>query len=60
MCIYRGYMKFICQLCQGEVCSEANDATTDDDDQGGQSMIVEGSLADKPNEPKTTAQCSGL
>ena len=47
-------MKFLClTLCQGEVCTDddnnANDANTNDD---GQSMIVQGSLVDKPNEPK--------
>ena len=34
-------------MCQGEVCTD--DANDDD----GQSMIVQGSLVDKPNEPKT-------
>ena len=38
-------MKFLCLiLCQGEVCTVANDDA--------QFMTVQGSLVDKPNEPK--------
>ena len=61
MCIYGGHMciciqniKFVClTLCQGEVCTD--DTNADDDANANndrQSMIVSGSLADKPNEPK--------
>ena len=60
MCTYGGYlcisMKFLClNLCQGELCTDddtnANTDANDDDDR--QFMIVQGSLVDKPNEPKT-------
>ena len=55
MCICIPNMKFLClTLCQGEVYTDdddANDDTNTNDD--GQSMIVQGSLVDKPNEPKT-------
>ena len=45
MCISVPNMKFLClTMCQGEVC-------TDDANDDGQSMIVQGSLVDKPNEP---------
>ena len=63
MCIYGGHMckcipdmKFLClSLCQGKVCTDdANDDNANANDDG-QSMIVEGSLVDKPNEPKTSA-----
>ena len=37
-------------LYQGEVCTDDNNTDANDD---GQCMIVEGSLVDKPNEPKT-------
>ena len=37
-------------LCQGEVCTDDDNTDANDD---GQCMIVEGSLVDKPNEPKT-------
>ena len=48
MCICIPNMKFLClTLCQGEVC-------TDDTNDNGQSMIVYGSLVDKPNESKST------
>ena len=56
MCMYEGQkcicvpnMKLLCLiLWQGEVCTDANIETNDDT----QSMIVQGSLTDKPNEPK--------
>ena len=60
MCIYGGHrficvpnMKFVCQiLWLGEVCTDTNtddnDTNTNNDEQ---SMIVQGSLVDKPNEP---------
>ena len=59
MCIYGGHMclcipnmQFLClTLCQGEVCTN-DDANADVDDDNGRNMIVQGSLADKPNEPK--------
>ena len=61
MCIYGGHicicipnMKFLClTLWQGKVCTDddANDDDTNTNDNR-QSMI-EGSLADKRNEPKT-------
>ena len=47
-------------MCQGEVCTDdanTNDANADDA-KDGQSMIVQGSLVDKPNEPKTFSQLS--
>ena len=59
-------MKFLClTLCQGEVCTDADanaeDANTDNANANdananndGQSMTVQGSLVDKPNEPKTS------
>ena len=54
MCICIPNVKFLClTLCQEEVCTDDNtndDANANDD---GQSMIVKGSLVDKPNEPKT-------
>ena len=61
MCIYDGHicicrpnMKLLClTLCQGEVCTDDSDANTDANDDR-QSMIVEDSLVDKPNEPKST------
>ena len=44
-------VKFLClTLWQGEVCRENDDDANDDD---AQSMIVQGPLVDKPNEPKT-------
>ena len=52
MCICIPNMKFVClTLCQGEVCTD-DDANDDDANDDGQSMIVKGSLVDKPNEPK--------
>ena len=49
MCICIPNMKFLClTLCQGEVCTDDNDNANIDI----QSMVVEGSLVDKPNEPK--------
>ena len=51
MCICIPNMKFLClTMCQGEVCTD--DANADDANDG-QSMIVQGSLVDKPNEPKS-------
>ena len=51
MCICIPNMKFPhLTLCQGEVCTDAADANDDD----GQFMIVEGSLVDTPNEPKSS------
>ena len=52
MCISVPNMKFLClNLWLGEVCTDdANNDDANDDD--GQSMIVLGSLVDKPNEPK--------
>ena len=63
VCMSVPNMKFLCLTpCQGEVCTDdANDtnaenANTDDADANanddGQSMIVEGTLVDKPNEQK--------
>ena len=52
-------MKFLClTLCQGKVCTDDDDTNdTNNDDANasddGQSMIVQGSLVDKKNEPKT-------
>ena len=59
MCIYGGHMcicipnmKLLClTMCQREVCTDDDNANDAND---GQSMIVQGSLVDKPNEPKTT------
>ena len=57
MCICVPNMKFLClTMCQREVCTDdanddANDANPNYD---GQSMIVKGSLVDKPNEPKSS------
>ena len=62
MFIWIPNMKFLClSLWQGEVCTDddanyanntnADDANANDD---GQSMIVQGSLVDNPNEPKKT------
>ena len=43
-------MKFLClTMCQGKVC-------TDDNANDKQSMIVQGSLVDKPNEPKIVSE----
>ena len=51
MCICIPNVKSLClTMCQGEVCTDDNDANANDD---GQSMIVYGSLVDKPNEPKS-------
>ena len=58
MCIYGAHMcicilnmRFLClTLCQGEVCTDDNDANADANDDR-QSIIVLGSLVDKPNEP---------
>ena len=36
-------------MCQGEVCTDDDDDANDDD---AQRMIIQGSLVDKPNEPK--------
>ena len=61
MCMYGGHMcmcvpniKFLClTLCQrGGV--DIDDADANDTNDDGQLMIVQGSLLDKPNEPKTT------
>ena len=62
MCIYKRRvgisvpnMKFLCLiLWLGWVCTD--DVNTDDaaDAEGAQSMIVYGSLVDKPKEPKTS------
>ena len=43
-------------MCQGETCTDADNADADADanDDDGQFMIVKGSLADKPNEPKNS------
>ena len=53
-CVYMGDMCAyeVCSLtlCQGEVCTDDTNIDANDD---GQCMIVEGSLVDKPNEPKT-------
>ena len=60
MCICVPNMKFLClTLCQGEVCTyDTND--TNADNANGQSMIVKGSLVDKPNEPTTYKHMSNL
>ena len=51
MCMCIPNVKFLClTLCQGEVCTD-----DDDDANDGQSMVVEGSLVDKPNEPKNNS-----
>ena len=65
MCIYEGHMckcipnmKFLClTLCQEEVCTDddTNDTGCQHNDDG-QCMIVQGSLVDKPNEPKSTRE----
>ena len=48
-------MKFLClTMGQGEVCTDNADTNNTDDANDGQSMIVQGSLVDKPNEPKTS------
>ena len=62
MCICVPNMKFLClTLGQGEVCTDdtnanADDANTNTNDANAndnrQSMIVQGSLVGKPNEPK--------
>ena len=64
MCICIPNMKFLClTMWQGEVCADDDDAddddantdadaNDDDDDDDRQSMIVSGSLVDKPNEPE--------
>ena len=61
MCIYGGHrcicvpnMKFLClTLWQGEVCTDDDDANDDANaNNDGKSMIVLGSLVDKPNKPK--------
>ena len=55
MCICIPYMRFLClTLWQGEVCTDDDDDDADDTNDNGQSMIVQGPLVDKPNEPKTT------
>ena len=52
MCICILNMKFLClTLWQGEVYTDDNDANDNNDD--GQFMIVQGSLVDKLNEPKS-------
>ena len=52
-CICVPNTKFLClTLCQGEVCTDADDVNDDDANDNGQSMIVQGPLVDKPNEPK--------
>ena len=51
MCICIPNMKFLClTMCQGEVCTDTDNTNADAND--GRSMIVFGSLVDKPNEPK--------
>ena len=56
MCTCILNMKFLClTMCQGEMCTDdANNANADANVNNGQSMIVQGSLVDKPNEPKST------
>ena len=66
MCIYGGHIcigvpniKFLClTLCKGKMCTDDADADTIDADANddGQFMIVQGSLVDQPNEPKTVSQ----
>ena len=66
MCMYGGHMcicipnmKFLClNLCQGEVCTDANTSNAgcrtqmmQDGNDDGQCIIVLGSLVEKPNEP---------
>ena len=47
-------MKILCLiLCQGEVCTNDSTNANANANDDGQSMIVQGSLVDKPNEPKT-------
>ena len=49
-------MKFLrLTLCQEEVCTDDTDANDNDANDIGQSMIVQGSLVDKPNEPKNSS-----
>ena len=52
--MYTKYKVSNLTLCQGKVCTDddanANDANTDAND--GQSLTVQSSLVDKPNEPK--------
>ena len=58
MCICIPNMKFLClTLCQEKVCTDdTNDDNTKDNDANanddGQSMILQDSLVNKPNEPK--------
>ena len=40
------------EMCQGEVCTDDDTDADDANANDGQSMIVLGSLVDKPNEPK--------
>ena len=50
-----GEFLYLCLiLCQREVCTDTNADTDADakDDDNGQFIIVQGSLVDKPNEPK--------
>ena len=49
-------MMLLClTLWLGGVCTDDDDANDDDaKDNDGQSMIVNGSLVDKPNEPKSS------
>ena len=64
MCIYGGHiyicipnMKFLClTLCQGEVCTDHANDDNANANVDRQSMIVQGSLVDKPNEPRTICQ----
>ena len=58
MCIGIPNMKFLClTLCQAEVCTDDDDTNNANADANyGLSMIVQCSLVDKPNEPKTTGQ----
>ena len=56
MCTCVPNMKFLhLTICQGEVCTTTTPMLMQDDanDDDGQFMIILGSLADKPNEPKT-------
>ena len=49
-------MKFTClNLWLEEVCTDDTNANNDDDKMYIKSMIVYGSLVDKPNEPKMTS-----
>ena len=60
MCTYGGHMcicilnvKFLClTLCWGGVCTDDNDANANDANDG-QSMVVQGSLVDKPMSQKS-------